>query len=76
MPTHLSKTRKHRGHVSAGHGRVGKQYVLAPVTIVTWTQPNIYVAESILVDVVLLVVNIITAPTWTNTSKLTNQMMK
>jgi hypothetical protein len=24
MPTHLSKTRKHRGHVSAGHGRVGK----------------------------------------------------
>ncbi|KAF2106709.1 ribosomal protein L18e/L15P [Lophiotrema nucula] len=24
MPTHLSNTRKHRGHVSAGHGRVGK----------------------------------------------------
>ncbi|EGY19213.1 hypothetical protein VD0002_g72 [Verticillium dahliae] len=24
MPTRLSKTRKHRGHVSAGHGRVGK----------------------------------------------------
>jgi large subunit ribosomal protein L27Ae len=24
MPTHLSKTRKHRGHVSAGNGRVGK----------------------------------------------------
>ncbi|EED18864.1 60S ribosomal protein L27a, putative [Talaromyces stipitatus ATCC 10500] len=24
MPTHLSKTRKHRGHVSAGHGRIGK----------------------------------------------------
>ncbi|KAB8293304.1 hypothetical protein EYC80_007633 [Monilinia laxa] len=24
MPTHLSKTRKHRGHVSAGKGRVGK----------------------------------------------------
>ncbi|KAH8115355.1 hypothetical protein DFH11DRAFT_1483052, partial [Phellopilus nigrolimitatus] len=24
MPTHLSKTRKHRGHVSAGQGRVGK----------------------------------------------------
>ncbi|KAL1990141.1 hypothetical protein VTN49DRAFT_5980 [Thermomyces lanuginosus] len=24
MPTHLSKTRKLRGHVSAGHGRVGK----------------------------------------------------
>jgi large subunit ribosomal protein L27Ae len=24
MPTHLSKTRKKRGHVSAGHGRVGK----------------------------------------------------
>jgi hypothetical protein len=31
MPTHLSKTRKHRGHVSAGHGRVGKQYVFAPI---------------------------------------------
>jgi hypothetical protein len=27
MPTRLSKTRKHRGHVSAGRGRVGKQYV-------------------------------------------------
>lgn len=27
MPTRLSNTRKHRGHVSAGHGRVGKQYV-------------------------------------------------
>ena len=24
MPTRLTKTRKHRGHVSAGHGRVGK----------------------------------------------------
>ncbi|KAG9572696.1 hypothetical protein KCU84_g16061, partial [Aureobasidium melanogenum] len=24
MPTRLSNTRKHRGHVSAGHGRVGK----------------------------------------------------
>ncbi|GAA5962086.1 hypothetical protein JCM8115_002911 [Rhodotorula mucilaginosa] len=24
MPTRFSKTRKHRGHVSAGHGRVGK----------------------------------------------------
>ncbi|CEI40018.1 hypothetical protein FVEN_g2279 [Fusarium venenatum] len=24
MPTRLSKTRKHRGHVSAGKGRVGK----------------------------------------------------
>ncbi|GAW21341.1 hypothetical protein EKO27_g8987 [Xylaria grammica] len=24
MPTRLSKTRKHRGHVSAGHGRIGK----------------------------------------------------
>ncbi|MCJ1437200.1 60S ribosomal protein L28 [Xylographa pallens] len=24
MPSRLSKTRKHRGHVSAGHGRVGK----------------------------------------------------
>merc|ERR1712029_551044 len=24
MPTHLSQTRKHRGHVSAGGGRVGK----------------------------------------------------
>ncbi|POR31703.1 60S ribosomal protein L27a [Tolypocladium paradoxum] len=24
MPTRTSKTRKHRGHVSAGHGRVGK----------------------------------------------------
>src|ERR1700735_5617921 len=24
MPTRYSKTRKHRGHVSAGHGRVGK----------------------------------------------------
>ncbi|KAH9031667.1 60S ribosomal protein L27a [Lactarius pseudohatsudake] len=24
MPTRHSKTRKHRGHVSAGHGRVGK----------------------------------------------------
>ncbi|KAK6997012.1 60S ribosomal protein L28-B, partial [Favolaschia claudopus] len=24
MSTHLFKTRKHRGHVSAGHGRVGK----------------------------------------------------
>lgn len=24
MPTRSSKTRKHRGHVSAGHGRVGK----------------------------------------------------
>jgi len=24
MPTHLSKNRKKRGHVSAGHGRVGK----------------------------------------------------
>ncbi|PNS20684.1 60S ribosomal protein L28-B [Sphaceloma murrayae] len=24
MPTRLSQTRKHRGHVSAGHGRVGK----------------------------------------------------
>jgi large subunit ribosomal protein L27Ae len=24
MPTRLSKTRKKRGHVSAGHGRVGK----------------------------------------------------
>src|SRR3984957_3576684 len=24
MPTRLSKTRKHRGHVSHGHGRVGK----------------------------------------------------
>ncbi len=24
MPTRLSKTRKHRGHVSAGYGRVGK----------------------------------------------------
>merc|ERR1712098_518192 len=24
MPTHLSKTRKHHGHISAGHGRVGK----------------------------------------------------
>lgn len=24
MPTHLTKTRKHRGHVSAGHGRIGK----------------------------------------------------
>jgi hypothetical protein len=23
MPTRLTKTRKHRGHVSAGHGRVG-----------------------------------------------------
>ncbi|WFD44655.1 RNA helicase [Malassezia psittaci] len=24
MPTHLTKTRKHRGNVSAGHGRIGK----------------------------------------------------
>ncbi|KAI9638360.1 structural constituent of ribosome [Dioszegia hungarica] len=24
MPTRFSNTRKHRGHVSAGHGRVGK----------------------------------------------------
>ncbi|KAJ3504500.1 hypothetical protein NLJ89_g7902 [Agrocybe chaxingu] len=24
MPSRFSKTRKHRGHVSAGHGRVGK----------------------------------------------------
>ncbi|KAL6721202.1 60S ribosomal protein L28 [Lecanora helva] len=24
MPTRLTKTRKHRGHVSAGHGRIGK----------------------------------------------------
>ncbi|GAA99513.1 uncharacterized protein L969DRAFT_102868 [Mixia osmundae IAM 14324] len=24
MPTRFSQTRKHRGHVSAGHGRVGK----------------------------------------------------
>ncbi|KAI5790745.1 ribosomal protein L18e/L15P [Peziza echinospora] len=24
MPTRFTKTRKHRGHVSAGHGRVGK----------------------------------------------------
>ncbi|KAG8921425.1 60S ribosomal protein L28 [Tulasnella sp. 418] len=24
MPTRFSKTRKHRGHVSAGYGRVGK----------------------------------------------------
>ncbi|CAA21962.1 60S ribosomal protein L28-B [Schizosaccharomyces pombe] len=24
MPTHVSKTRKLRGHVSAGHGRIGK----------------------------------------------------
>ncbi|KZL85254.1 60s ribosomal protein l27a [Colletotrichum incanum] len=24
MPTRFSRTRKHRGHVSAGHGRVGK----------------------------------------------------
>merc|ERR1712007_32763 len=24
MPTRLTKTRKHRGHVSAGNGRVGK----------------------------------------------------
>ncbi|CEL06669.1 Putative 60s ribosomal protein L15/L27 [Aspergillus calidoustus] len=24
MPTRLSKTRKHRGHVSAGYGRIGK----------------------------------------------------
>jgi len=24
MPTRLSNTRKHRGHVSHGHGRVGK----------------------------------------------------
>jgi hypothetical protein len=32
MPTRLSNTRKHRGHVSAGHGRVGKQYV-APTAI-------------------------------------------
>lgn len=24
MPTHLKKHRKSRGHVSAGHGRVGK----------------------------------------------------
>merc|ERR1711964_904556 len=24
MPTHLSKTRKHRAHASAGYGRVGK----------------------------------------------------
>ncbi|KAJ4184814.1 60S ribosomal protein L28 [Fusarium falciforme] len=24
MPTRLSKTRKHRGHVSAGKGRIGK----------------------------------------------------
>lgn len=24
MPTRLTQTRKHRGHVSAGHGRIGK----------------------------------------------------
>lgn len=24
MPTRFSKTRKHRGHVSSGHGRIGK----------------------------------------------------
>ncbi|KAI4260917.1 MAG: hypothetical protein LQ352_000072 [Teloschistes flavicans] len=24
MPTRATKTRKHRGHVSAGHGRIGK----------------------------------------------------
>lgn len=24
MPTRFSQTRKHRGHVSAGHGRIGK----------------------------------------------------
>ena len=27
MPTRLHKNRKKRGHVSAGHGRIGKQYV-------------------------------------------------
>jgi len=29
MPTRFTKTRKHRGHVSAGYGRVGKHRYVA-----------------------------------------------
>jgi hypothetical protein len=70
MPTHLSKTRKHRGHVSAGHGRVGKQYAFPFAKHRSMNvSSNICIAESIPVDVVLPVVNIIIEPTWTNTSE-------
>jgi large subunit ribosomal protein L27Ae len=62
MPTRLSKTRKHRGHVSAGRGRVGKQYVDDGFPLVKVPLLTDMTAESIPVDVVWQVVNIITEP--------------
>ena len=71
MPTHLKKHRKSRGHVSAGHGRVGKHRKhpggrgLAGGNLYNKHKSNIKVNQSLLNNK-LKQVNIIIVLTWIN----------
>ncbi|KAK4705408.1 large subunit ribosomal protein L27Ae, partial [Phenoliferia sp. Uapishka_3] len=60
MPTRFSKTRKHRGHVSAGHGRVGTGWIcdlrVSTENIredVDWLEDNTTTVPTSLVDTFL-----------------------